>query len=292
MKDLFTKLHKYEIQIRKAIKSHLQGDFHSVFKGTGIEFDDVRTYQYGDDVRTINWNVTAKGTGTYVKTFKEEKEQTVFFLLDISASQEIGNPGTQKIDVGKEICGILALSAIKELSQVGLICFSDKKEKYLQPGKGMKHAYQILNTIFNIKPESVKTSLNNAILYALNIIKKRSIVILISDFIDDGYEHNLKGLARKHDLIVIQISDKRESSLPGLGIIPLLDKETGNTIWTNTSSKAFKQKWENEFIGNQKQLETLCKKNQADYLPISTDENYVPKLIKLFKIRNKVKKSA
>ena len=140
MKELLKKLRKYEIQIRRALNSQMQGDFRSIFKGSGLEFDDVRSYQYGDDVRSINWNVTAKGHGTYVKTFREEKEQIVYFILDISASQEIGSQGRQKMDIGKEICGILAVSAIKESSQVGLLCYTDQKEKFIKPGKGANHA--------------------------------------------------------------------------------------------------------------------------------------------------------
>ena len=141
MKELVKKLRKYQIQIRKAINNQMQGDFHSVFKGSGLEFDDVRAYQYGDDVRIIDWNVTAKGHGTFVKTFREEKEQIVFFLIDVSASQEIGTPGNQKIDIAKEIGGVLALSAVEEQSQVGLICFSDQKERYVKPGKGQQTSF-------------------------------------------------------------------------------------------------------------------------------------------------------
>ena len=154
MEHIISKLRKYEIQIRKALNSRMQGDFHSIFKGTGLEFDGVREYQYGDDPRTIDWNVSAKGNGTFVKTFKEEKEQTVYFLLDVSASQEIGNPGAQKMDIGKEVCGVLTLSAIKEQNKVGLVCFSDQKEAYMKSGKGSKHGYAILNELYKLKPKS------------------------------------------------------------------------------------------------------------------------------------------
>ena len=231
MKDLVKRLRKYEIRIRKAINSQMQGDFHSIFKGSGLEFDDVRAYQYGDDIRTIDWNVSAKGHGTFVKTFKEGKEQTVFFMLDVSGSQQIGSKGSQKLDIGKEICGVLALTAAKESSATGLICFSDRKEKYIKPSKGIKHAYEIINTLVNLKPESNKTDLNNSILYTLNTLKRRSVIIMISDFIDEDYFHNLKGLARKHDLVLIRVTDKRETQLPKLGIVPVHDKESGKTIW-------------------------------------------------------------
>ncbi|MCZ6899576.1 MAG: DUF58 domain-containing protein [Bacteroidetes bacterium] len=292
MKELLKKIRKYDIKIRKAINAHMQGDFHSIFKGSGLEFDDVRAYQYGDDIRTIDWNASAKGHGTFVKTFKEEKEQIVFFIIDVSASQEIGKPGQQKIDISKEICGILAFSAVKEGSQVGLICFSDQKEKYVKPGKGVKHAYQVLTNLYNLQPTSLQTNLAKAIDFSLNIIKRKSVVILISDFIDEGYEHNLKALSKKHDLVVIHINDKRETELPSLGIVPLLEKETKKTIWVNTASLDFRKNIAARYIGNQTKLATFCLKHQANYLSIRTDEDYVPKLIKLFNVRNKRMKSA
>jgi uncharacterized protein (DUF58 family) len=287
MKEIVQKLKKYEIRIRKAINMQMQGDYHSIFKGSGIEFDDVRAYQYGDDVRAIDWNVTAKGHGTFVKTFREEKEQTVFFLLDVSASQEIGNRSQKKIDVSKEICGVLSLSAVKENSEVGVICFSDDKEKYIKPGKGLSHAYELISTIFTLKAKSLQTDLNKAIRYTLNLVKRRSIIILVSDFIDNHYEQALKALAQKHDLVVIHISDSREVNFPKLGIIPLYDKEKGKTIWVNTSSGRFATGLGAQFQENKKQLESLCKKYQANYLFVDTSIDYIPDLIKLFKIRNR-----
>ena len=221
MKELLKKLRKYEIQIRKAINSQMQGDFRSIFKGTGLEFDDVRPYQYGDDVRTIDWNVSAKGHGTFVKTFKEEKEQTLYFILDVSASQHIGTPGKTKYDISSEICGVLALSGAKESSQVGLICYSDEREKFIKPKKGIAQAYEIISSLSKLKPKSVKTNLNKAISFALDSIRRRSVIIIISDFIDEGYDHRLKSLARKHDLVMIQVSDKRETQLP----VPSVDEE-------------------------------------------------------------------
>jgi uncharacterized protein (DUF58 family) len=290
MKELLKKLRKYEIEIRKFINNHMQGDFHSVFKGSGIEFDDVRAYQYGDDVRTIDWHVTAKGHGTFVKTYREEKEQTVFFVLDVSASQEIGNPGKEKLQIAKEICGVLALSALKEDSEVGLICFSDQKEKYIKPNKGMKHAYYLISEIFDLTPLSIKTDISKAILFTLNLLKRKSIVIFISDFIDENFEKNLKALARKHDLVVIHVSDQRETNLPRLGIVPLFDKESGKTLWMNTSSVAFRSGLDQTFTVKKQELEDLCRKQNANYLEINTREDYVPKLIKLFKVRKIIRK--
>lgn len=287
MKDILKKLRKYEIQIRKAINSQMQGDFRSVFKGSGLEFDDVRPYQYGDDIRSIDWNVSAKGHGTFVKTFKEEKEQTVFFILDVSASEDIGSQGRTKADVGKEICGVLALSAGKESSHVGLICFSDVKEKYLKPNKGDSQAYEIISALANLKPKSAKTNLSKAFSFALNTIKRRSVIILISDFIDEGYFHNLKSLARRHDLVVIHISDKRETRLPKLGIIPIEDKESKRTLWINTSFGDFRNKIAKGYENRKSELESFSRKHQINFISLDTDEDYVPKLLKLFKVRNK-----
>ena len=290
MEHIISKLRKYEIQIRKAINARMQGDFHSIFKGSGLEFDGVREYQYGDDTRTIDWNVSAKGHGTFVKTFKEEKEQTVFFLLDVSGSQEIGTPGAQKIDVGREITGVLTLSAIKQQNRVGLLSFSDRKEKFVKSGKGIRHGYAIIHELYNHKPVSAKTNINEAIKRSLEIIHRKSVILLISDFIDEGYAQNLQLLARRHDLVVIHLKDDRETELPNLGILPVFDKENRKTVWVNTSSGDFRKKLEKTYTLNKTKLEKLCRKHQINYLEINTKDNYVPQLIKLFKIRNKTMK--
>lgn len=292
MKDLLKKLRKYEIQIRKAINSQMQGDFHSVFKGTGLEFDDVRPYQYGDDIRTIDWNVSAKGHGMYVKTFREEKEQTVFFILDVSASKEIGSPGKTKVDIGKEICGVLSLAAVKESSHVGLICFSDIRERYIKPTKGHLQAYEIISALTTLTPSSPGTNLTKAMAFALNAIRRRSVVILISDFIDEGYEHNLKALAQRHDLVVIHVSDKRETSLPRLGIIPIIDKETKRTMWVNTSFGDFRKNIGKHHEQRKEHLSQLSRKHEINFISLDTDEDYVPKLLRLFKVRNKSMKTS
>lgn len=291
VKDLLKKLRKYEIQIRKAINSQMQGDFHSIFKGTGLEFDDVRPYQYGDDIRTIDWNVSAKGHGTFVKTFREEKEQTIFFIVDVSASQDIGSPGKTKFDIGKEICGVLAMAGAKESSMIGLIAWSDQREIYLKPAKGLSKAYELIYHLIKLRPRSLKTSLANAILFALNSIKRRSVIIMISDFIDEGYLHNLKSMARKHDLVIIHLSDRRETGLPKLGIIPVLDKETNKTIWINTSFGDFRNTIAQHHQARVKELSDFSKKHQVNFLSVNTEEDYVPQLLKLFRTRNKSMKS-
>ncbi|MEY3416137.1 MAG: hypothetical protein RL060_248 [Bacteroidota bacterium] len=285
MKEILKKIKKFEVKIRTAINTKMHGDFHSIFKGSGIEFDDVRAYQYGDDVRSIDWNVSAKGHGTFIKTFHEDKEQHVYFIVDVSASQHIGKQGVQKIDLAREIASILALSASKEASLVSLVCFSDQKEKYIKPGRGLKHIYSIISTLYELEAKSTKTNLNAAINFAANVIKKKSVVILLSDFIDENYENNLRALARKHDLVVIQLTDRRESVLPRLGIIPIFDKEQKKTIWINTSSFGFRKRTKAKFAATKEAIESICKQNKANYLQVLTHEDYLAGLIKLFKTR-------
>ncbi len=265
----------------------MQGDFHSIFKGSGLEFDDVRPYQWGDDIRNIDWKVTAKGHGTFMKTFIEEKEQTVFFLVDVSASQEIGKKQRQKIDITKEVTGLLSLSAIRENSKVGVLAYSDRVEDYIKPGKSIKHAYEIINRLFSIKTKSKKTDLDGAIKYTLNLLNRKAIIFLVSDFIDEGFTHSLRGLARKHDLVVVHISDKSEAAIPHLGIVPLLEKESGKTVWLNTSSEDFKSVFEKTHGKNKESLADFCKRNDVNYVAIGTEDDYVPKLIRLFRHRNR-----
>ncbi|MEL7145358.1 MAG: DUF58 domain-containing protein [Bacteroidota bacterium] len=292
MKEILKKVRKYEIRIRKAITSQMQGDYHSIFKGSGLEFDDVRTYQYGDDVRTIDWNVSAKGHGTFVKTFKEEKEQSVFFLVDVSASQQIGRQHQQKLDVAKEITAVLSLAALKENSQVGLICFTDQQELYIKPSKGAKHSYQIISAMLSLQTKSRKTNLNEALKNALNMIKKKSIIFLVSDFVDRGYEQKLKAMARMHDLVVLHLTDETEKRVPNLGIIPMQEKESGKTVWINSwKHSGFRSSVNKRLEENKEHLRRISVRNQINYLEIDTKEDYVPKLIKLFTVRNKTLKS-
>ncbi|HEV7351487.1 DUF58 domain-containing protein [Telluribacter sp.] len=287
--QFLTKLRKYEIRMRKAVNSERHGNFHSVFKGSGLEFDDLRLYQYGDDVRAIDWNTSAKGHGTYIKIFKEEKEQTVFFMVDVSASQEVGDAARLKIDAAKEICGVLTLAAIREASRVGLLCFTDQKERYVRPSDGMKHGYGLISELFKLSPQSFRTNLAEAILLALNVLKRRSLVFLISDFIDSDYEHNLKALARKHDLVVIHVHDQRETNLPKLGILPVYDAERQSMVWVNTSSSRYRVGMRERYVSRRQELERLCRQNKADYLSLDAREDYVPALIRLFRVRRYVK---
>ncbi|MBG8551988.1 MULTISPECIES: DUF58 domain-containing protein [Hymenobacter] len=286
LQQLIRKLRQFEIRIRHAVDAQLQGNFHSVFKGTGLEFDDVRLYQYGDEVRAIDWAVSSKGHGTFVKTYKEEREQQVLLLLDVSASQRVGAAGRRKIDVGREVCGLLALTAARQSAQLGILAFSDQKELYLPPGKGIRHAYALIKGLFDLTPRSPHTAVAAGIKQALGLIKRRSLVILLSDFIDTGYERELTMLARKHDLIVVQLLDQREREFPPLGIVPLLDQESGRTVWVNTSSAAFRARYRATYEQNREQIGQICRRHRTEFVSIATDADYVPQLVNLFRRRN------
>ena len=283
---LVRKLRQVEIRMLKAVDAQLQGNFHSVFKGTGLEFDDVRLYQYGDEVRAIDWAVSSKGHGTFIKTYKEEREQQVLLLFDVSGSQQVGAANRRKLDVGREICGILALAAARQDAQLGILAFSDQKELYLPPGKGVRHAYALIKQLFNLEPKSRQTAVGAGIKQALGLLKRRSIILLISDFIDTAYERELTMLARKHDLVVVQLLDQREREFPPLGIVPLYDQESGRTVWTNTSSAGFRARYRATYELNRSQIGQICRRHRTEYLSIATDADYVPQLIRLFRRRN------
>ena len=287
MKEILKKVRKYEIKIRKAINLNLQGSYNSIFKGTGLDFDDLRPYNYGDDIRTINWNISAKQNSIYINTYKEEKEQSIFFLIDVSKSQEIGNKEVNKINISKEICSVLTLSAIRDNNQVGLICFSDIKEKYIKPSKGISHGYSIIKNLYNLKTKSNNTDLNKLINFSMNAIKKKSIIILISDFLDKDYMKNLISMSKKHDLILIQIFDCQEIKSSNLGIIPIRENESNTNLWINTSSKDFQKTLDRTFKLNEEKIYNESKKSGINYLKINTNEDYIPSLIKLFRTRNR-----
>ena len=286
MKEILKKVRKYEIEIRKFLNNSNQGDYNSVFKGSGLDFDDLRPYQYGDDHRSINWNITAKEDKIYTNTYKEDKEQSVFFLVDVSKSQHIGKE-ENKINTSKEIASVLTLSALNTNSQVGLICFSDKKELFIESKKGISHGYRIIKNLYELKQKSNKTNLTSMIKFFMSTIKKKSLVILISDFIDENYLRSLKSLSNSHDVICLHIYDDFETKIPELGIIKVEEKESNYSKWINTSSNQFQNMTKDFF--NEKSLEMKKKMNSIgiNYLKINSKENYIKNLIKLFKYRKK-----
>jgi uncharacterized protein (DUF58 family) len=283
--QFLAKVRHLQIRIRKAVNADMHGNFRSVFKGSGLEFADLREYQYGDDVRHIDWNISSKGHGTFVKIFHEEKEQTIFFLIDVSGSQQVGQLGADKLAATKEICSALTLSAIQDASYVGMLCFSDKKERYLRPSHGLKQGYAVISELYKLQPTSTRTNLSEAILLTFRVLLRRSLVIMVSDFLDEGYEKNLKALALKHDLILIHLQDKRETALPKLGIVPTIDPETRRIHWVNTSSLWFRRNVQQEFSEISKKLQTFAREYDANYIVLDPQEDYVAPLQKLFRSR-------
>mgnify|MGYP001167710412 FL=1 len=286
MKEILKKVRKYEIKIRKFLNSRNQGDYKSIFKGTGLDFDDLRPYQYGDDFRTINWNITAKEHVLYTNTYKEEKEQSVFFLLDISKSQNIGDKKT-KISVIKEIASVLTLSALNQKSQVGLICFSDIKELFIDSKKGDAHGYKLIRELYRHKNKSEKTNIAGMIDFFMKVNKKKSLVILLSDFIDSDYHSKLRSLSKLHDVICIHIYDKIEINIPKLGIIELKNEENNYSRWINTSSQKFRESVIKTYTTEPERLKKKLLKYGITYLKIDSEKNYIKDLIKLFKSRKK-----
>lgn len=286
MKEILKKVRKYEIEIRKYLNNSNQGDYNSIFKGSGIDFDDLRPYQYGDDHRSINWNISAKEDKIYTNTYKEDKEQSVFFLVDVSQSQHIGKE-ENKINISKEIASVLTISALNTNSQVGILCFSDEKELFIQSKKGASHGYRIIKNLYELNQKSKKTNISSMIKFFMNTVKKKSLVILISDFIDKDYDKNMRALAKKHDVVCLHIYDDYETNIPNLGIIELEEKENNFRKWVNTSSSSFKKLSDNLFISKPEELKKKMNAIGINYLKINSKENYVKNLIKLFKYRKK-----
>ena len=286
MKEILKKVRKYEIEIRKYLNNSNQGDYNSIFKGSGIDFDDLRPYQYGDDHRSINWNISAKEDKIYTNTYKEDKEQSVFFLVDVSQSQHIGKE-ENKINISKEIASVLTISALNTNSQVGILCFSDQKELLIQSKKGASHGYRIIKNLYELNQKSKKTNISSMIRFFMNAVKKKSLVILISDFIDKDYDKNMRALAKKHDVVCLHIYDDYETNIPNLGIIELEEKENNFRKWVNTSSSSFKKLSDNLFISKPEELKKEMSAIGINYLKINSKENYVKNLIKLFKYRKK-----
>lgn len=286
MKEILKKVRKYEIEIRKYLNNSNQGDYNSIFKGSGIDFDDLRPYQYGDDHRSINWNISAKEDKIYTNTYKEDKEQSVFFLVDVSQSQHIGKE-ENKINISKEIASVLTISALNTNSQVGILCFSDQKELFIQSKKGASHGYRIIKNLYELNQKSKKTNISSMIKFFMNTVKKKSLVILISDFIDKDYDKNMRALAKKHDVVCLHIYDDYETNIPNLGIIELEEKENNFRKWVNTSSSSFKKLSDNLFISKPEELKKKMNAIGINYLKLNSKENYVKNLIKLFKYRKK-----
>lgn len=283
--ELLKKVRHIEIKTRGLSSNIFAGEYHSAFKGRGMMFSEVREYQYGDDIRNIDWNVTARYNHPYIKVFEEERELTVMLMIDVSGSREFGSSYKFKKNVITEIAAVLAFSAIQNNDKIGVLFFSDRIEKFIPPKKGRKHILHIIRELIDFTPEHANTDLTEAFKYLTNAIKKRCTTFIISDFIDDDFEHALRIANQKHDVVALKVYDKRETEMPSIGLIKLKDAETGQYQWVDTSSKDVRNAYSKWWRTSDEETQKLFTKCGVDNVSISTDDDYVKALISLFKKR-------
>ena len=285
--ELIKKVRKIEIKTRGLSQNIFAGEYHTAFKGRGMIFSEVREYQYGDDVRDIDWNVTARHNHPYVKVYEEERELTVMLLVDVSGSRLFGALGEEKREMIAEIAATIAFSAIQNNDKIGVLFFSDKIEKFIPPKKGRKHILFIIRELLDFSPESKGTDIGGALRYLTDALKKRTTAFVISDFIDDAesYRTSLSVAANKHDLISIQVFDKRDTQIPDIGLIRVKDLETGGERWLDTSSKRTRQALSKWWYDRQQKMTETMRHSGVDIASIATDEDYVRALMALFQRR-------
>lgn len=284
-KALLKKVRKIEIKTKGLSNQVFSGSYHSAFKGRGMSFSEVRNYNYGDDVRNIDWNVTARFDAPFVKVFEEERELTVMLLIDISKSSYFGTQNQFKSEIIAEIAAVLAFSAIQNNDKVGVLFFSDKVAKYIPPKKGKKHVLLIIRELVNLRPSESGTDIEMALKYFNNLVKRRSIAFVISDFIADDYTDALRIAKKKHDIIGLHLFDKMEKELPNMGLVQFQDAESGKQFWVNTSSDSTRKKYAENFEKNRKDNQLIFHKSKADFLSLETTNNYTSSLLQLFKRR-------
>ncbi|MFM8451219.1 MAG: DUF58 domain-containing protein [Haliscomenobacter sp.] len=283
--ELLRKVRKIEIKIKGLSRQIFSGEYHSAFKGRGMSFSEVRSYQYGDDVRNIDWNVTARTGDPYVKVYEEERELTVMLLVDMSASSRFGSVRQFKSEVMAELCALLSFSAITNNDKVGLILFTDQIELFIPPKKGRSHILRIIRELIDFQIKGRGTNLSVALEYVHQVIKKRSICFVIGDFFATGYENALRIAARRHDVIGIRVRDLRDESLPDIGLVEVLDPETGQTAWLDTSSAPVRQTYAERFVAYSTLFKQAFAKAGADSVDILAHESYVQALLKFFQKR-------
>ena len=284
-KELLKKVRKIEIKTKGLSSQVFSGEYHSAFKGRGMAFSEVREYMPGDEIRTIDWNVTARFNRPYVKVFEEERELTVMLIVDISASESFGTKEMLKREIIAELCAVLAFSATQNNDKIGLTLFTDQIELYVPPKKGKKHILRIIRELIEFQPTGKKTDIKEALLYFTNMVKKRSIAFIVSDFMDDNFEDALKVANKKHDIVALKIEDEIENEIPNVGLIQLKDNETGQTKWINTSSKKTRTKYKANAIKRNRELKEIFRKAGVDYTTIATNRPYIIPLMNLFKQR-------
>ncbi len=284
--ELLKRVRQIEIKTRGLSKNIFAGEYHSAFKGRGMTFSEVREYQYGDDIRNIDWNVTARFNNPYIKIFEEERELTVMLLVDVSGSREFGSMTQLKKNMITEMAATLAFSAIQNNDKIGIIFFSDRVEKFIPPKKGKSHVLHIIRELINFYPEHRATNIADVLRYQTNAIKKRCTTFVISDFMDDNFEDAMMIASKKHDMVGIRVYDKREEELPKVGLIKLLDAESGKDLWVDTANRNVRAQYGKNWHAKQNELNRIFTKCGVDNVAIRTDEDYVKGLMRLFKLRS------
>ncbi|MEM7229262.1 MAG: DUF58 domain-containing protein [Planctomycetota bacterium] len=284
-KELLKKIRRIEIRTAHIVNEALAGQYHSAFKGRGMEFEEVRQYHVGDDVRSIDWNVTARAGEPYVKVFREERELTVMLLVDISRSQDFGADEQLKRELAAELCATLAFSAIKNNDKVGLLCFSDRIEKHVPPRKGVTHVLRVLREVLSVDPEGQGTDISAALDHLNRIQTRRAVVFLISDLQDEGYERALRIARGRHDVIVIDVSDPREHALPAVGLVQFTDAESGRQVLVDTSSRRWRAAYQQEQSHRREQRTSILRRSRVDCIELSTGTSFVDPLVRFFRTR-------
>lgn len=283
--EILKKVRKIEIKTRGLSHQVFSGHYHSAFKGKGMTFSEVREYQYGDDIRSIDWNVTARFNHPYVKMFDEERELTVMLVIDVSGSNEFGTRLQLKEELMTEIAAVLAFSAIQNNDKVGVVFFSDRVEKFIPPKKGRSHILRIIRELIDFQPKSQQTNIAEGLRFLSNAIKKKCIAFVISDFMDKGFEQALRIASRKHDIVAVRVFDQRETELPVMGMVKVFNKESGKSMWIDTNDPGLRSNYSTHWTRHDQSLNMLFKKLGVDSAIIPTGENYVKPLMNLFKLR-------
>jgi uncharacterized protein (DUF58 family) len=284
-REVIRQIRRLQVRARHAVENLVGGEYHSVFKGMGIAFEEVREYQPGDDIRTIDWNVTARMGHPFIKRFIEERELTVMLVMDGSASQSFGSRMQQKREIAAELAAVLAFSAVSNNDKVGLLTFTDRIERLVPPGKGARHALRLVRDILFFQPQGTATAIGPALDYLGRILHRRTIVFVLSDFLDSGFERALKQAARRHDLIAIRIADELEEHLPAVGLLELEDAETGERRLLDTASAAVRSRFLEAVNNRREALRALCRSAQADLVEVATDGKHLDSLIRFFELR-------
>lgn len=286
-RELFAKIRRLEIRTKGLVNATLGGEYHSAFKGRGMEFAEVRPYQVGDDIRSIDWNVSARTGETYVKIFEEEREQTLMLLVDVSGSEDFGSQSKLKREIAAEICALIAFSAVQNNDKVGMILFSDEVELFVPPQKGRRHVLRLIRDLFAHERHSQGTNLSAALDHVLRVLHRRSIVLIVSDFMDNGFEKPLRGVANRHDTIAIELVDPREEELPPVGLLQLTDAETGERVVVDTGNTLTRQAFAGRSARHRAETADLFRRLRLDSIQIENGADYAEPLIQFFRRRTR-----